>query len=89
MDEYHNVFSENLPKGRLPEREIEQSIGTDPEAQPPNRDPYRLGPIEHDELEAQICDLFAQGFIQPSASPHVTLVLFVPKKDGRWRMCID
>ena len=34
-------------------------------------------------------DLLAQGFIRPSASPYGTPILFVPKKDGRWRMCID
>ena len=34
-------------------------------------------------------DLLAQGFIRPSASPYSAPILFVPKKDGRWRMCID
>ena len=34
-------------------------------------------------------DLLAQGFIRPSASPYGAPILFVPKKDGRWRMCID
>ena len=63
VDEYRDVFPEKLPKGRPPKREIEHSIETDPEAQPPNRAPYRLGPAEQDELEAQIRDLVAQGFI--------------------------
>ena len=80
MDEYHDVFPEELPKGRPPKREIEQSIETDPEAQPPNRAPYRLGPAEQDELEAQIRDLVGQGFIWPSASPYGVPVLFVPKR---------
>ena len=34
-------------------------------------------------------DLLAQGFIRPSASLYGVPILFVPKKDGRWRMCID
>ena len=34
-------------------------------------------------------DLLAQGFVKPSASPYGTLILFVPKKDSRWRMCIN
>ena len=33
-------------------------------------------------------DLLAQGFIRPSASPYGKPILFVPQKDGRWRMCI-
>ena len=89
VDEYRDVFPEKLPKGRPPKREIEHSIEIDPEAQPPNRAPYRLGPADQDELEAQIRDLVAQGFIRPSSSPYGAPVLFVPKKDGRWRMCID
>ena len=51
--------------------------------------PYRLGPAEQDELEEEIKDLLAQGFIRPSCSSYGASVLFVPKKDGRWRMCID
>ena len=56
---------------------------------PPYRPPYRLGPAEQDALEEQIKDLLAQGFIRPSCSPYGAPILFVPKKDGRWRMCID
>ena len=44
---------------------------------------------EQDEMEEQVKDLLAQGFIRPSASPYGAPILFVPKKDGRWRMCID
>ena len=88
VDEYCDVFPEKLPTGRHPKREIEHSIETDPEAQPPNRAPYCLSPTEQDDLEAQIRDLVPEGFIQPSASPYGAPILFVPKKDGRWRMCI-
>ena len=48
-----------------------------------------MGPAEQDELEEQVKDLLVQGFIRPSFSPYGAPVLFVPKKDGRWRMCID
>ena len=40
-------------------------------------------------MEKQIRNLLEQGFIKPSASPCGTPTLFVPKKDGRWRMCMD
>ena len=40
-------------------------------------------------MEEQVKDCPAQGFIRPSASPYGAPILFVPKKDGRWRMCID
>ena len=89
MDEYRDVFPDKLPKGRPPKGEIEHSIVTNSKAQPPIRAPYHLRPIEQDELEAQIHNLVAQGFIQPLASPYNAPVLFVPKKDGRWWMCID
>ena len=89
VEEFRDVFPEKLPKGRPPERDVEHEIKTDPEAEPPNRAPYKLGPNEQDELESQIKDLVAQGFIRPSVSPYGAPVLFVPKKDGRWRMCID
>ena len=41
------------------------------------------------DIQAQIEDLLAQGHIRPSQSPYGAPILFVPKKDGRWRMCID
>ena len=40
-------------------------------------------------MQAQINELLAQGHIRPSTSPYGAPVLFVPKKDGRWRMCVD
>ena len=61
----------------------------EPGSKPPYRPTYRLGPAEQDELEEQIKDLLAQGFIRSSCSSYGAPVLFVPKKDGRWRMCID
>ena len=60
-----------------------------PGSEPAYRTPCWLRPAEQDELEEQAHDLPAQGFIRPSQSPYGALVLFVPKKDGHWRMCID
>ena len=89
IQEYHDLFPEQLPKGIPPSREVKHRIDVEPGSKPPYRPPYRLGPAEQDELEEQIKDLLAQGFIRPSCSPYGAPVLFVPKKDGRWRMCID
>ena len=89
VEEYKEVFPDRLPKGHPPKRDIEHHIETVPGAEPPSRPPYRLGPAEQDEMEEQIRDLLAQGFIRPSASPYGAPILFVPKKDGRWRMCMD
>ncbi|GJY99463.1 reverse transcriptase domain-containing protein [Tanacetum coccineum] len=51
--------------------------------------PYRLAPSEMQELSAQLQELSDKGFIRPSSSPWGDPVLFVKKKDGSLRMCID
>ena len=89
LEEFTDLFPEQLPKGRPPNREVEFEIKTEEGAVPPNKPPYRLSPKEHEELQAQIDELLAQAHIRPSQSPYGATVLFVPKKDGRWRMCID
>src|SRR6201995_787903 len=48
-----------------------------------------MSPPELDELKKQVADLLAKGFIQPSKSPFGAPVLFVKKKDGSQRMCVD
>nr|GEU56913.1 hypothetical protein [Tanacetum cinerariifolium] len=53
------------------------------------RAPYRLAPSKMKELAEQLQELFDKGFIRPSSSPWGALVLFVKKKDGSFRMCID
>nr|GEV78420.1 putative reverse transcriptase domain-containing protein [Tanacetum cinerariifolium] len=56
---------------------------------PVARAPYRLAPSEMQELSNQLQELADQGFIRPSTSPWGAPVLFVKKKDGSFRMCID
>ena len=72
------------PKGTLCMRFAQRRV-----LNPLSRPPYRLGPIEQDEMEEQMKDLLSQGFIRPNASPYGVPILFVPQKDGRWCMCID
>ncbi|GKD17483.1 putative reverse transcriptase domain-containing protein [Tanacetum coccineum] len=53
------------------------------------RSSYRLAPSEMQELSAQLQELSNKGFIRPSSSPWGAPVLFVKKKDGSFRMCIN
>ncbi|WMV30091.1 hypothetical protein MTR67_023476 [Solanum verrucosum] len=48
-----------------------------------------MAPAELRELKAQLQELLEKGFIRPSVSPWGTPVLFVKKKDGTLRLCID
>ena len=89
LDKHMEVFPEALPKGAPPDRGVVHKIELVEDAKPRAKPPYRMGPKEQDELQKQITDLLEQGFIRPSCSPLGAPVLFVPKKDGRWRMCID
>jgi hypothetical protein len=50
---------------------------------------YRLSPLEKAEVEKQVKDLLAKGYIQPSSSPYGAPLLFVPKPNGTLRMCTD
>ncbi|KAJ0559852.1 putative nucleotidyltransferase, Ribonuclease H [Helianthus annuus] len=86
--DFQDVFPEDLP-GIPPEREVEFGIELIPGAKPVAKAPYRLAPSELQELMSQIQDLLDKGFIRPSVSPWGAPVLFVRKKDGSMRMCID
>ncbi|GJU82562.1 putative reverse transcriptase domain-containing protein [Tanacetum coccineum] len=87
-DGNNNVFPEDLP-GIPPTRQVEFQIDLIPGAAPVARAPYRLAPSEMKELSDQLKELSDKGFIRPSSSPWGALVLFVKKRDGSFRMCID
>ena len=88
VSEFPDVFPDELP-GLPPEREIDFSIELMPDTQPISIPPYRMAPAELKELKEQLKDLLDKGFIRPSTSPWGAPVLFVRKKDGSLRMCID
>ena len=73
----------------MPDREIEFTIELVPRASPVSIVPYRMAPAELLELKLQLSEYLDKGFIRPSMSPWGALVLFVKKKDGSMRMCID
>nr|GEY70335.1 reverse transcriptase domain-containing protein [Tanacetum cinerariifolium] len=86
--EFPDVFLEELP-GLPPVRQVEFQIDLIPEAAHVARAPYRLAPSEMQELSNQLQELADRGFIRPSTSPWGAPVLFVKKKDGSFRICID
>jgi hypothetical protein len=89
LKEYSDVFPAALPAGLPPSRDIDHRIELVPGSTPPSRPTFRMSPKELDELKKQLAELSASGFIQPSKSPYGAPVLFVKKKDGTSRMCID
>ncbi|GKF25425.1 putative reverse transcriptase domain-containing protein, partial [Tanacetum coccineum] len=86
--DFLKVFPEDLP-GLLPVRPVEFQIDLIPGAAPVARAPYRLALSKMKELSEQLQELSDKGFIRPSSSPWEASVLFVKKKDGSFRMCID
>ncbi|KAL0544372.1 hypothetical protein IC582_019486 [Cucumis melo] len=83
-----DVFPEELP-GLPPHREVEFAIELEPGTVPISRAPYRMAPTELKELKVQLQELLDKGFIRPSVFPWGAPVLFVKKKDGSMRLCID
>nr|GEZ26391.1 putative reverse transcriptase domain-containing protein [Tanacetum cinerariifolium] len=86
--EFPKVFLKDL-HGLPPARQVKFQIDLVPGAAPVARAPYRLAPAEMQELSTQLQELSDRGFIRPSSSPSGAPVLFVKKKDGCFRMCID
>jgi hypothetical protein len=88
VSEFPDVFPEDLP-GMPPERKVEFVIELLPGTAPISKRAYRVSGPELVELKKQIDELSEKGYIRPSTSPWAAPVLFVEKKDGTRRMCID
>nr|GEZ81030.1 putative reverse transcriptase domain-containing protein [Tanacetum cinerariifolium] len=86
--DFPEVFPEDLP-GLPPPRQVEFHIDLVLGATHVARAPYRLAPYKLNKLSEQLKELSEKGFIRPSSSPWGAPVLFVKKKDGSLRMCID
>nr|GFA29671.1 putative reverse transcriptase domain-containing protein [Tanacetum cinerariifolium] len=101
---YHNTTTNNRYNNHQPQQNRRQETfrsyaatptenseytGNHPLAAPVARAPYRLAPSEMQELSDQLQELADRGFIRPSTSPWGDPVLFVKKKDGSFRMCIN
>ena len=89
INEFKDVFPDDLPSGLPPRREVDHRIELVPGQQPTSRPTYRMSQPEMDELKKQLTESLAKGYIQESKSPYGAPVLFVKKKDGTMRMCVD
>ena len=90
LKEYADVFPDELPVGLPPIRKGHQfKIDLEDDVPPVHRPLYKLSPLELAEAKKQIEMLLEHQFIRPSESPYGTPVLFVPKKDGGLRFCVD
>jgi hypothetical protein len=87
LKEFKDVFQE-VP-GLPPRREIDFSINLMTGTTPVLKAPYRMSMPELKELQLQLEELLKKGYIHPSVSLWGALVLFVKKKDGTLRLCID
>jgi hypothetical protein len=86
--DFPDFFLEELPR-MPPDREVEFIIDLLPDTAPISKRPYRMSVEELKELKKQLTELQEAGYIRPSSSPWGAPVLFVQKKDGSQRMCVD
>ena len=88
VKEFPDVFPDDI-SGLTPDRSIEFVIELIPWTEPISIPPYRMAPVELKELKSQLEELLSKGFIRPSTSAWGPPVLFVKKKYGSLRLCID
>jgi hypothetical protein len=88
VNEFLDVFSEELP-GMPPDRDIEFMIELKPNITLIYKTPYRMATLELAELKEHVKELLEKEFIHPSSSPWGAPVIFVLKKDGTQRLCVD
>jgi hypothetical protein len=86
--EYEDVFPKELP-GLPPNRDVEFVINLVPGTSPIAQSPSPMVEVELKLLKEKLDSLLEKGFIRPSASPWGSPALFVPKKDGTQRLCVD
>ena len=89
LKEFQDVFPEELPPELPPKRDIDHRIDLEPGNRPPWRPIYRTSPLEQDAMRKELDKLLKNGSIEPSKSPYGAPVIFIKKKTGDLRMCID
>jgi hypothetical protein len=88
VNEYPDVLPDELP-GMTPNRDIEFKINLLPGTAPISKRPYRMNVKDLAKLKKHIEELVRKGYIHPSSYPWGAHILFVDKKDGSRRMCVD
>ena len=88
LQEFKDVFPDEIP-GLPPKRDINFIIEVVPGAAPVYKTAYRMSTLEMLELKMQLQELLEKKYIRPSVSSWGAPVLFVKKKDGTLRLCID
>ncbi|XP_073133575.1 uncharacterized protein [Henckelia pumila] len=86
--DFADAFPEEI-SGLPPARKIDFSIELMSGTLPTSKAPYRMAPVELKELKDQLEDLLAKGYIRLRVSLWGAPVLFVRKKDGSMRLCMD
>lgn len=89
LSQFSDVFPENLPDGLPSPRTVDHRINELPGSSPVNGPIYRLSQAELEALRNYLTTEIDSGRIQPSTSPYGSPILFVKKKDGSLRPCID
>ena len=87
--EFSRLFPAKVPGGLPPSRPTDHRIDLKPDSRIPGQRLYRMAPAEEQELQKQLKVLQDLGFIEPSTSPYGSGVLFVPKANGKLRLCVD
>ena len=88
IEEYADIF-EPLPSGLPPARDHDHKIEVEAGSIPPFKPTYRMSPAELEEVQKQLQGYLEKGHIRPSTSPYGAPILFVRKKEGTLRMCVD
>jgi len=89
LDEFLDVMPKDLPKDLPPRRRVDHVIQMMLGVAPLVKAPYRMNHEELKELKVQFEKFLMKEYIKPSKSPYGAPVLFVHKKDGTLKMCVD
>ena len=89
INKYRAVFPDKVPDGLPPKRHISHAIPLESGARPIAQRGRRLSWQQEQEMLSQVEELIRKGWIEPSSSPWASPILFVKKKDGSMRMCVD